>query len=456
MRLAIPTLALLVALFLYFRRPPMYVAYTLWVWFLTPLVRRLVDWKFGWQEQSLILLSPHLVASVALLSILIPSRKNSSRIPPAFVLCAAGVLYGFVIGIFVHRSMEVAYGLLNWMAPLLFGAHLAINWKHYERNRDILLKCFVWGAGVMGLYGIYQFFFAPPWDTFWLQNVSSGLIDPSFGQPEPMLIRVWSTLNAPGAFAGVMTTALLLLTVASSSLKIPFAIAGYLAFLLTAVRAAWLGWIVGLVLMLRKARPKLLVRILGSMVLVALCVIPIVENPQLAPMIGDRLKTLTDLKQDGSFRERQDMYRVVTGVILHEPFGHGLRNQEIVHNLAVDSGILTTLLSLGWLGTLLYIGGVAVFIFQSGKAESANPFTNACRAVCFASLAQYVGGNIFVNVGGAVFWICAGGALAGNQWQLAKASHFQAETKPEDHWTQVVPPISTVSTFRQSVPSVSD
>ena len=421
------------AIFLYFRRPSAYVGFTLWVWFLAPLVRRLVDWQFGWHDQSLILLSPHLVASVAALSLIVPSRRRAIQVSPAFILCGAGVVYGFMVGMFLKPSAEVAYGLLNWGAPLLFGAFLAMDWQHFEENRKTILSCFLWGAGVMGAYGIYQFFVAPTWDTFWLQNISSGLIDPSFGQPEPMQIRVWSTMNAPGVFAGVMTTALLLLIVASSPLKVPFAIAGYVALLLTSVRAAWLGWVVGLFLLLRKARPKLMVQIFASMAVIALCVLPIVQNPQLAPMIGDRLKTLGDLKQDGSFQERQDMYKVVMGVVLHDPFGHGLRNQEIVHNLAVDSGILTTILSLGWLGTALYLGGVAFFAYQSGKREGENLSTHAFRAVCFASLAQYVGGNIFVNVTGAIFWACAGSALAGNRWQIAHTSSSgESELPPHE------------------------
>jgi hypothetical protein len=429
-QILIPALAVFLAIFLYFRRPSAYVGFTLWVWFLAPLVRRLVDWQFGWRDQSLILLSPHLVASVAALSLIVPSRRREIQIPPAFILCGAGVLYGFIVGMFVNPSAEVIYGLLNWGAPLLFGMYLAMDWRYAEENRKTVLTCFVWCAGLTGIYGIYQYFVAPKWDTFWLQNISAGLIDPSFGQPEPMLIRVWSTMNAPGVFAGTLTSALLLMIVARSPFKIPFAIAGYVAFLLTAVRAAWLGWIVGLVLLLRKARPKLLVQILASMALIAVCVLPIVQNPQLAPMIGDRLKTLGDLKQDTSFRERQDMYRVVLGVILNDPFGHGLKNQEIVHNLAVDSGVLTTILSLGWLGTSLYFGGVVFFIYQSGRKKGEDLYVHAFRSVCFAALAQYVGGNIFVNISGAVFWICAGSAIAGNQWQIARSSQVEESPLP--------------------------
>ena len=122
--------------------------------------------------------------------------------PAAFIFCFAGVLYGFVVGVLLHPSAEVAFGLLNWITPLRLEAHVAIDWPNYERNKAAILSSFVWGAAAVGVYGIYQFLVAPPWDAFWLQNVTKRFTDPSFGRPEPIMIRIWSTLNAPGPFGG--------------------------------------------------------------------------------------------------------------------------------------------------------------------------------------------------------------------------------------------------------------
>ena len=415
-QILIPAAAVLVALVLYFRKPSAYVSFSLWVWFLAPLVRRLVDWQLGWHEQSLILLAPLLVAAVSGLSILVPSQRRPFPLHFSLWLCIAGVVYGFVVGMVLDPGLDVAFGLLNWLTPLLFGAHLALESQHYQQNRSAILKTFMWAAGLLGIYGIYQFFVAPAWDSFWLQNVSAGLIDPSFGEPEPMKMRVWSTLNSPGTFAGAMSTALIFMTASVSALTIPFAAAGYVAFLLTSVRAAWLGWALGLALVLRRARPKLLLRVGGSLVLLAALVIPIVRNMHdFAPGIADRFSSFSDLKTDASFRERQDMYRVVTGYILHDPYGRGLKSQETVNNLAVDSGILATLLSLGWTGTLLYLSGVLIAMLQSAKSKQTDPFVYACRAICLSALAQYVGASIFPGINGIIFWLCAGTAMAGTE-----------------------------------------
>jgi hypothetical protein len=43
LRFAIPVLAMVIAISLYFTRPVLYVQYSLWTWFLAPLVRRIVD-----------------------------------------------------------------------------------------------------------------------------------------------------------------------------------------------------------------------------------------------------------------------------------------------------------------------------------------------------------------------------------------------------------------------------
>ncbi len=420
--IAILAIATLAAVYLYFRRPRAYVAYTLWIWFTIPLLRRLVDWKLGWSEKNLILIAPQLVTAVSVFSLASLFMKRRSRIPVGLLLCMAAVLYGFIVGVIVDPSAEVAYGLLNWGTPLVFGLHLLLHWRDYEQYRSMFRKTFLWTAGLLGAYGIYQYFTAPAWDAYWLENISVGLIDPSFGQPEPMAMRIWSTTNSPGTFGGVMMTALLFLVVSPSLLTIPFAILGYTAFLLSVVRAAWLGWAVGLVLILRKAKPKLMLRVVGSLLVLGIILVPVLANmKEIAPVLAARFSSFADLKNDGSLLERQEMYRVVGNYILHDPWGHGLRTQESIGNLAVDSGLLATVLSLGWVGALLYWMGALLSVLQAARCKAVDPFLLACRAICLCMVAQYVGSNIFNSLSGVLFWACAGLALAGEQWHASES-----------------------------------
>ena len=135
LQIAIPAVGFLVGLLLYRKRPTVYIAYSLWVWVLIPLIRRIVDYNFGWHNQSLILLTPHLVTSVSVLDFTRSRDKTIGAIPVSILLCLGGVLYGLAIGLLLHPSAELALGLLNWITPLLFGAHLARDWTHYEPHR---------------------------------------------------------------------------------------------------------------------------------------------------------------------------------------------------------------------------------------------------------------------------------------------------------------------------------
>jgi hypothetical protein len=130
------------------------------------------------------------------------------------------------------------------------------------------------------------------------------------------------------------------------------------------------------------------------------------------------------------------MYKVIGTIISHDPFGHGLLNTEIDHNLVVDSGILIMLLQLGWVGTALYGIGIFTFLIKpSGKVHvpidggagppegsAATQFEEdrmplATKSLCIAYLAQLVGGLIFVSVTGMIFWMCLGMATSAAHWQ---------------------------------------
>jgi hypothetical protein len=419
LRLAIPAMATFFALVLYFRYPILYVQYSLWVWFLAPLVRRIVDWRFGFEDPNLILLSPLLASGVAGVAFLRKDGKAWSHVPVGFVLCGVAILYGFVVGVVLHPSAETVYGLLNWGCPLLFGLHLYQNWPRFEEYRRAISRTFLWGALLMGVYGIYQFFLPPAWDRFWLEGLMASLTKTSFGMPESLLVRVWSTMNAPGPFANTMMVALLFLFSVRSPLKLPAAVAGYISFLLSIVRTAWLSWIVGLFWILKSAKPRVMVRVVISMMLLVACLLPLLSEPRLANVIGDRLKTFTDLSHDESFSDRAVMYRVMVNDAIDNPFGHGLKNTESVHGMAVDSGVLTLIFSLGWLGTILFsVGILSLVLTKHSGAAVDNEFLGVGKAIMIAILSQVVGGNVFVSVTGAMFWMLAGMYLAAGSYRV--------------------------------------
>ena len=427
LRVALPATAMLVGVVLYASRPILYVQYALWVWFLTPLARRIVDWRFGYTDPNVVLLAPFLVAGIAGLTLLRPGQRTNARIPGGFVLCGAAIVYGFIVGLVIHPSAETVFGLVNWLCPLLFGLHLYLNWHRYEEHRAAIGRGFLWGVLILGVYGIYQFFLPPEWDRYWLENASLTSLNPSFGHPESLLIRVWSCMNAPGPFANTMMVGLLLLLVVRSPLKLPAAAVGYVTFLLSIVRTAWLSWIIALALILRSARPRVVARVFLSIILLLVCLLPFVNDPRLASVIGDRVKTFADLGHDESFGARMEMYRVLVNDALENPFGHGLKNLEISHGITVDSGILVVVFSLGWVGSTFFAAGtLSLFLQKKHPREASDEFGRVGKAVMIAILAQLLSGNIFVNVTGAMFWIFAGMYLGAHKYYENEQHAFSA------------------------------
>ncbi len=418
LRVAIPAAAFFVGVVLYFSAPIRYVEYSLWLWFLTPLVRRLVDWHFGYADPNFVLLSPLLVSGIGGLALLRPNRQHSMpRIPASFVLCGTAILYAVVIDALQHPSAETIYGFADWLCPLLFGLHFYLNWRDYERFRAAVTKTFLWAVPVLGIYGIYQFVAPPAWDGYWLGRVyyTQGIAT-SFGTAEPFLVRVWSTMNGPGVFANTMMVGLLLLLVVRSPLKVPAAIAGYLTLLLSAVRTAWLSWFLGLLIILKSANPRTIARIFLSIALLVVCVVPLASSERVAVTISRRADTFADLSQDESFRDRVDMYRTLAADVVETPFGYGFENRADVKGFAVDSGILTVLFALGWLGSLLFAAGTLALCFKLANPVDRNDqFSIASKGIVIAILAQVIGGNVFVNVTGAMFWMFAGFFLAASQ-----------------------------------------
>ena len=94
-----------------------------------------------------------------------------------------------------------------------------------------------------------------------------------------------------------MMVGLLLLFGVRSRLKLPAAVAGYIASAV-AVRSAWLGWVVGLFWIRKNASARVIVRIVLSIAFLLLCLLPVVSQTYLGTVIGDRMKTFSDLGHD--------------------------------------------------------------------------------------------------------------------------------------------------------------
>ena len=415
LRYAFPAGSLAVGAFLYWRYPLLYIGFTWWIWFLAAFVRRVVDVQAGWADPNPVLLAPFFVTIVSLITFAkgLPKALRGGGLP--FVLCIMGVVYGFLVGLINYPPQTVIVSMLGWLSPVAFGYHLYANWRIYPDLRQLLQRVFMWGVLVMGGYGVVQFLIAPGWDRFWLQNQDTLV----FGTPNPLGIRVFSTMHSPQPFACVMVAGLFLLFASRSSLRFPASAVGYLSLLLSLARSAWLSWIVALVVFLPSLKPKLQMQLILTLLVMMIVVLPLTTIDPFASVISTRVQTIFSGQNDVSYVDRSQGYNaILTDAVTNIPglgMGFVITNASIGSN---DSGILTLLLTLGWLGLLPYLGGLLLLIASLIQSREAmhDSFLSAARAIAIATFAQIGFNNVTLSSFGMVLWSFIGVAIAARQY----------------------------------------
>jgi hypothetical protein len=413
-RIAVPGCSLVIAFALYRKNTPAYCSFTLCTCFFTAVVRRLVDWHFGYADQNLILLTPILVTSISGFGLLNGGRSLRQITP--FLLCIAGVTYGFVIGLMRHPSADVVYGFFNWVAPVLFGLFVYLSWPQFLEQRRAIEHAFLVGITLMGVYGIYQYCAPLPWDIYWWQSLPTGTPE-SFGRPVKFGLRVWSTLNAPAPFAGVMCVGLLLTFVSASRVKWVCFLVALGAFLLSLSRTEWAAFALGLAFILYRGSRATLIKTLAGFVLIGVVSVPFLSSGPAEKVLSARINSFKHLGQDDSFQTRSAMYERLLGDIAQEPFGRGVSNVSTYDGYAIDSGVLRSLLNLGVLGAAFYFFGLLQIVLRLlPKHIIVDPFPAACGAVLISALAKMMFVSPFENGPGVMVWLCIGLGLAAKQY----------------------------------------
>ena len=420
LRLTFPLLSFVVGVFLYWRYPILYLGFTWWMWFLTPLVRRLMDHHSGWVDPNPILLSPYLVTLITSATLFknLPRSYRQGGLP--FILAFTGIFYGFLIGLIKTSLVTAARSVLDWLVPVLLGFHLFVNWRDYPKLRQNMQRTFLWGVLVMGGYGVLQYLVAPDWDRFWLINSEMT----TFGSPEPFKIRVWSTMASSGPFAGTMMAALLLLFSSKDPLRIPASAVGYLSFLLTLVRTMWGAWALGVIILISSLKARLQMRLIITIMILGICVFPLATIEPFSTFISNRLQTFSDLKEDSSFNERSDIYDQKLNLALSTGLGKGIGNVFMINDkgalekIVVDSGILDMFFTLGWFGAIPYLGGMLLLIFKLFQSPETrfDPFMSAARAISVSIFATLIIGSVMLGVTGVVFWGFLGIGVAAHKY----------------------------------------
>ncbi|MGQ9873076.1 hypothetical protein [Leptodesmis sp.] len=194
------------------------------------------------------------------------------------------------------------------------------------------------------------------------------------------------------------------------------------------VRSAWLGWAVALLTFIPALKPRLQMRLIITILVMAIALIPLINLQPFSSAISARLGSLSDTQNDVSFNARLAGYDEILGAAFSEVPGQGLGFVLASDNLGSnDSGILTILFTLGWLGALPYLAGIFLLIlslFQITEAVS-DTFISAARAISLGVFVQIGLGNPTIALSRVVFWGFAGMALAAQRyyrWQCQEES----------------------------------
>jgi hypothetical protein len=414
LQIAFPVGTFFIGIFLYFRYPILYLGFNWWIWFLSPLVSRLVEYQNNLTDSGfrLIILSPYLVTICTGISFFRHMPKLYKREGLPFLLAFISLMYALLIGIAQGNSLiKVVQGILSWLPGIFLGFHLLANWQSYPAYRENTQKVFYWGVLVMGIYGIFQYIVAPDWDKFWLANAQD--LQLCCGWPEPFMMRVWSTLNYPFTFGYAMMACLLVLLSRQNTASAPAIIAGLLSFLLSQVRGAWLGFAVGLMIFFSSLNSRLKFRLITTVFIITIFLIPLASSGPIFDAIASRISTLSSGGEDGSALERQRIYSELFNNVVGEVIGKGMGGMSIV-----DAGLLDILNTLGWVGLLFYGVGVYLLFYSLFSYAEArfDPFMNASRSIVASIFVTIPFNNSTILLPGVLFWGFGGMVLAANRY----------------------------------------
>jgi hypothetical protein len=251
----------------------------------------------------------------------------------------------------------------------------------------------------------------------------------SIGTPFPLMVRVFSTMNAPGPLAQFLSASLLIVLAQRSARKWPGVALGIGILLLSLARSAWLGFAMGFLLLVVLAPARFRRGALGLVGLAVVGVLAVRSAPlphaldSMRNTIETRVTTMRDLAMDDSYRARRQLIPAVLADIVARPLGSGLgatlvggargtaSSRLADQGLYLDNGVLEILLVLGWFGGGLFLLSAGGSLLMSLRTALTYRAGVGYLAGALALLAQVVGGTVFAGVGGAMFWLAVGMAL---------------------------------------------
>ncbi len=420
--LAYLALATATGAFLLSRSPVRYSSFCLWILFLTPFVRRILDYRHGWNSTNPALLAPQFIALMGVVTIARHARELRGRLFAPYLLVLGALGYGYSVGVINAGFIPASYALLTLLAPLAFGVHLALSWRQYSELSVVLRKTFTYALPVLGFYGMYQFLRLPVWDSQWMISADMK----SIGSPLPFLVRIFGTMNAPGPYAAALATGMLIALSGRGFVRFPVIAVAFLALLLTRTRAVWIAFFIGMIVQQLSLPVVRLPRRIVVLFVVSMLAIPLTSLPIFKNSILPRLSTLKDISQDRSFISRVAFSHESASEIVETAEGNGLGSTGGAIKLgttgvrALDNGFLELFYVFGWPGGTMFLLGIGALLYQSFKFAEArlDLFASAVRSAGIALVSILPIGDIFSGPTGTLLWAMMGLGISAHAYHL--------------------------------------
>ena len=431
-----PIAAILTAVLIERRSLPGYLSFVIWLWMLTPLVRRVADLQSGWHEPSLILLAPYGASAYPAAREAMVAVVRSIRVWPRleglglFVMAGIGAGIGIPLGLLMAPPTAIVE-TLNWWVPIGLGAYIAINATDPDAVERAVARTLLYAGLVLGAYALYQFEFAPVWDTEWMNNVAMG----SIGNAREFEVRVFSTSHSPGVLGFAMLPAIIL-WVARPRLRDFAAMAGaVLALALSQSRAGWIALVVAALLVLRRVGARERRAVLACVLVAGVCIAPFLVPAEVSDVTLSRFMTLLTPSEDNSAMQRVWGHIAMLDVIREHPLGLGMGVDDATLAQWIgprDSMVVTTFVQFGIIGATIYLLATVVlllrFFVYYREAVTGEALALACLgigALCVALLGTYTAGPIGIYV-----WMSAGLATVRVRARRLAAADAHARSRP--------------------------
>jgi putative inorganic carbon (HCO3(-)) transporter len=408
-------------------------------------IRRIVDYSNGYfNPYSLISLTPLVVCGfgtfMVINSLLNARSSTDQRLRKIILPYGFAVAFAFIVGL-INSKTAAIYSLGEYLAPIGLIAYGA--W--FAHDQDICDRwcrsfCLI-GFGVAA-YGLWQFYTIPPWDAFWLLAVD---LDGYMGEPEPMKMTLFSTMQERAPAGMFLASALILLLIKGvfpHLFRWPMALLIGYAMLLTYTRTALILCIAALVLFPVLNRGANLKVLFASVLFLAVIVPSVIRRLPGSERVFDRVATLANIQDDGSYQGRLVFFRQALGRALYEPLGLGLGShgiasragKSVVAGDGDSTGFVQTLRTFGWIGFALVVLCL-VRVWQSSSmaliTQSGDSTVLFFRAWFAAGMVVFYSGDWLFTV--TFFWVLSGYVVGiSNQESIDDLSEWDGEYETYD------------------------